>query len=408
MSSAIAEQTIKEHAKLLNLINGLEAALTRFPRDIEWGDSVWAQDQEFLDFVKVQGISLVSAQESALNGFYRETYNTIRMVFESYLLLRLISTCDKFPTWYKVRRSDGESLDEAKTKAKQKLARENIPNLIKTEDEGKDSPEIVIMRRGMRIIDDNGNDTGVIVPYYYGAWNQFLSKEHHLRKPEVKKELLQEWATLKSRRAEKSDKRHSLLYLRLFTFNSMVKNLRWNGVLSFKTAARVIVHYNFLSGFTHSTKDAIKLSRPWKSFATANADTAYNHYKSELALLYVCHLLAMHLELVLFYFKRWRPLQVKNIRKLYRPLCTKVNQDFGYFWFIFNGPHEFDKYEHANRKCNYKKRIFYRPDQIRAGDVHYYDDPLDRLRKMHQSVNEGTTGNVFISPFPREDAQYYL
>jgi len=406
MTSAIAEQTAKEHEELLNLISELEAALTRFPRDIEWGDSVWAQDMEFLDFVHVQRISLVSAQESALKGFYREAYNTIRMVLEGYLLLRLIYTCDKYPTWYKVKRVKGDkSLDDAKAKFITR-AREAMPDLVDIEDEGKEI--VVAIRRGIHIVDNQRNDTGGIFPYYYGAWWQYRPEEHHLKKPEVQKELLPEWAVFRNRRAELSDMPHSDFYQRLFTFRSMLRNLRWNGVLSFKTAARVIVHYNFLSGFTHSTKDAITRSQAWHSLATANADVAYNHYKSELALLYVCHLLAMHLELSLYYFRRWRPLRVKNVLKLYRPLCRKVNEDFGYFWFIFNRPHEFDKFEHANRKCNYKKRIFYRPEQIRSVDVGYYDDPLNRLRKMHQSVSELTTGNVFTSPFPREDAQYYL
>ncbi|TEU05058.1 MAG: hypothetical protein E3J24_00055 [Dehalococcoidia bacterium] len=404
MPSAIAEQTIEEHEELLNLINELESALTNFPRDIVWGSSSWAQDHDFLDFVRVQRISLTSARESVLKGFYREAYNTIRMILEGYLLLRLIGTCDRYPTWYRVRRVKGDrSLDDAKARFKYD-AQKTLTDLVKIEDEDKNT--IVLIRRGIRILDEQGNDTGVIFPYYLAAWQRYQPVEHFLKKLEVQKELLPEWAVFKSVRAKLSDVDHRYLYMKLFTFDSMVRNLRLNGVLSIKTTARVTVHYNFLSGFTHSLKHAVSISQPWHSFAAANADMFYNHYKSELALLYVCHLLAMHLESELDYFKRWRALTVRNVHEIYRPLCEKVHQDFDYFWFIFNKPHAFDKYQQANRKCNYKKGIIYRPEDIRSSDVRYYDDPLDRLLNMHQSMRELSTGNVFDSPFPRDDARF--
>jgi hypothetical protein len=402
MASAIAEQTTNEHGKLLDIINDLLAAVRRFPQDIEWGSAVWAQDQQFLDFVKVQRISLIAARDNAVQGFYREAYNTIRMVLEGYLLLRLISTCDKYPTWYKIQRAKGDkSLDDAKAKFKQELTQRVVPDLIRVEDEGGNI--LVLIRRGRRVVDAQGRDTGVIVPYYYGAWRQYWPKEHRLKKPEMQKELLPEWAAFKSRRAKPTDVRHRDLYQKLFTFDSLIRNLCWNGVLNRRTAARVIVHYNFLSGFTHSTRHAISLSKPWSRFGTAN-DTAYNHYKSELALLYVCHLLAMHLELALYYFQRWRPLHVKNVQKLYRRLCRTVNQEFGYFWFIFNNPHEFDKFEQANRKSHPQKGIIYHPQDMKCGYVRYYDDPLERLRGLHLTTRELSTGNVFVSPFPRADA----
>jgi len=404
--SAITQQTINEQQQLLDLIDELIAALARFSEDIEWGSSVWAQDQEFLDFVQVQRISLKSSRETAMNGLYREAYNTIRIVLEGYLLLRLIFTCDKYPTWYRIGRAKGDkSLDDAKAKFKEHAQRD-VPDLVRIENDGERI--MVLIRRGIRVVDDQGNDTGVVVPYYSYAWHQYRPNVHHLAKPGVQRELLPEWTILKSTRAKLTDMRHRDFYLKLFTFDSMLRNLRWNGVLNQKTAARVTVHYNFLSGFTHSTKDAIRLSQPWNSFPTRGDDIAYNHYKSELALLYVCHLLAMHLELAIYYFQRWRPLHVKNIRKTYRSLCRQVNQDFGFFWFIFNAPHYFDKYQQANRKSDSQKGIVYRPEHIRNGDVRYYDDPLNRLRQLHLSQREFSTGNVFDSPFLRADALYYL
>jgi len=111
----------------------------------------------------------------------------------------------------------------------------------------------------------------------------------------------------------------------------------------------------------------------------------------------------MHLQHAIYHL-RWRSIKLKNEGKLYRSVCQKVENDFGYFWFIFNKPHQYDRYDHANRKCNYKKKLFYRPEDIRLGDVRYYENPLYRLKQIHQSQRELLTGNVFDSPFPRSDA----
>jgi hypothetical protein len=112
----------------------------------------------------------------------------------------------------------------------------------------------------------------------------------------------------------------------------------------------------------------------------------------------------MYLEHAMNYLTKWRHIQVKN-PELYRGISQEVEEAFGYFWFIFNKPHQYDRFAHANRKCNYKKKIFYRPEDIRLGDVRYYENPLYRLKQMHQSQYELVApGNVYNSPFPRDDA----
>jgi hypothetical protein len=110
----------------------------------------------------------------------------------------------------------------------------------------------------------------------------------------------------------------------------------------------------------------------------------------------------MHLQHAIDYLRK-RSLKLRNMKKSYRAICDKLENNFGYFWFIFNKPHQYDRYVHANTKCNYKKRIFFRPEDIRLGYVRYYDDPLYRLKQLHQSQREITTGNFFDSPFPRQD-----
>jgi hypothetical protein len=405
----IFAQTFREHQQLINLIEKLGEALSRLPSDVEWGDSQWSPDLGILDFIQIQALSLQHAKQSTAQGFYRDAYHLIRMPFEAYFLLRLISTCDKYPVRRKITRGKSDSsLGDAKKRAIQNAKKTFGNRLIKIYEEGNNI--LVAVVKGVPVADEKGNDTGIILPFYYGAWQQYRPVEHHLKGKSPQKKLstsrfLQgDWAGTPKSSKTQADETHSQLHRWFLTFDRVLENLRLNGVLNKKTTTRVLVHYNFLSNFSHSTSDTIKsLPRLQNLYMIGGSGTLYSHYDNELALLYICHLLSMYLEHAMYYLTKWRCIQVKN-PELYHDLCQEVEEAFGYFWFIFNKPHQYDRFAHANRKCNYTKKIFYRPEDIRLGDVRYYENPLYRLKQMHQSQRELTTGNVYNSPFPRDDA----
>lgn len=410
MNMDITAQTLAEHQELITLIDELIAALRKLPGDVQWGDSSWMQDTEILNFIRIQSISLENAKQNTLRGCYRDSYHIIRMIFEAYFILRLISTCDKYPLRIRVTRAKTDpDLSSARNRIIQQAREKLGGRLITTYVENKDT--IVAVLRGIPIVDDKGKETGVTLPYYYGAWHDFRPVEYHLRRDTLQDRiptlrfLTGEWASAPRKIRSDLTKNYGLLYKYFLTFDRILENLCLNGVLNKKTATSVLVHYNFLSNFSHCTSDSVSLitTRRLSQITSGGLDNIYDHYFSELALLYICHLLSMHLQHAIYYLG-WRSIKLKNEKKLYRPLCQRVENNFGYFWFIFNKPHQYDRYAHANRKCNYKKKLFFRPEEIRLGDVRYYDNPLYRLKQLHQSQRELLTGNVFISPFPRDDA----
>ena len=402
--------TSREHEHLIALIDELVEAIKRLPSDVEWGSTSWLQDREILDFIRLQTLSLQNARDNTLRGCYRDTFHLLRMVYEAYFVLRLVSTCDKYPFRIKIRRTAHDpDLEHAKDRAIQEAQRVFGNRLVRTYMEP--GSILVVVVRGMQVLDDQGQDTGVIVPYYYHVWQDFRPDQYHLRRQGVQgriptlRFLTGEWASIPRRIKKELGKDYGLLYRYFLTFDRILDNLCLNGVLNKKLATRVLVHYNFLSKFSHSSRDSIRLvsERRITEITSNGLGVIYNHYFSELALLYICHLLSMHLQHAMFYL-RWRAIKLKDRRGIYQPLCRRVESDFGYFWFIFNRPHQYDRYTDANRKSDYRRGIFYRPEDIRPGDVRYYDDPLRRLKQLHQSQRELSSGNVFNSSFPRNDA----
>lgn len=399
----IRERALSEHKSLVDLNHDLVEAIRGFQSNVQWSRPQWAQDSEFLELLGLHGLTLLSINDLALDGFYREAYNSVRMAFEGYFLLRLISTCEKYEFRYIVKRSRGDrSLDEAVSKVEQKIRTKAAAGLMSLKREGKDT--LVAVRRGVPIVDNNGRPTGRILPFYYGAWRQYRPEEHHLTG--LEQHLEREWAIFGGRRVSKRDPRHRQFYKDYFTFGGMIDKLLLNRVLTKKVAARVRVHYNFLSGFSHATYGSIERIVNVKGYHGTDAPLLYNHYHSELGLLYVCHLAGMFLDLALKYFRRWR-IAIDGADN-YQALVARVEPEFGYFWFIFNGPHLFDRYNDANRLSDYRKKRFVRPEEVKDSQVRYSDDPLNRIRELHWTTQELSTGNVFISPFPRGDALRYL
>jgi len=409
----IAAQTLKEHQRLINLIDELILALRGLPKDVQWGNSTWYQDHQYLDFVRIQTLSLENVVKNVMQGYYRDSYHLLRMIFEGYFTLRLISTCNKYPIRIKIRKGEQDSTrDDARDRMIERARKVFGSCLLKTYVDKENKNTLVAIVHGVPVVDEGKKETGVTIPYYYSAWHQFQSVEYHLKRKRVVNKysttqfLQKGWSGFPKTGTELLDKYESL-HKYYLNFDRMLENLCLNGVLDNKTVTRVLVHYNFLSRFSHCSSDSISLitRRRLSQTKSGGLDNIYDHYLSELGLLYVCHLLSMHLQHNIYYL-RWRSIRLKNEIKVYRTLCKRVEDDFGYFWFIFNKPNQYDRFNHANRKCNRKKNLFYRPEDIRMGDVLYHDDPLSRLKGLHQSQRELMTGNVFTSPFPREDASF--
>jgi hypothetical protein len=411
LTNIISQQTYNEHKQLIYLTKSLISVLYKLPNQINWGESSWAHDIELLDFVRIQVISSENAMKNIIYGYYRESFHLLRMIFESYFTFRLISTCDKYRLYIKINK---EKTDTTINNAinRLKIQAKNIfgDKLIEIS-RNQNSTILTATIRGVPVLNNN-KETGVVIPKYYQAWHQFEPVEYHLKKKKVVNKYLTprflqgEWAGFPKRKNNLIEN-YEALHRYYLNFDKMLEHLCLNNVLNLRTATRVLVHYNFLSKFSHCTWNSIQLLSSRKIYQSSRngLNRIYDHYLSELALLYVCHLLSMFLKHVIFYL-RWRKIKLKKKTKMYTALINQVEQEFGYFWFIYNKPHQYDIFDYANRKSDYKKKIFIRPEDIRIRDVRYYNDPLKRLKNLHSSSRELTSGNIYKSPFHRNDALF--
>jgi hypothetical protein len=80
-----------------------------------------------------------------------------------------------------------------------------------------------------------------------------------------------------------------------------------------------------------------------------------------------------------------------------------------HLWFLTDDPHLYDRGQELLARTVEAGEFGARPDAtadamaLAPDEVRYYRNPLERLRRMHQSANEMATGLSYVSPWASPD-----
>jgi hypothetical protein len=189
------------------------------------------------------------------------------------------------------------------------------------------------------------------------------------------------------------------------TWSALLTNLQANELIDDVDAGRLAAHYRFLSGFAHPVTDQ---RRNVYGNDALLGWPKYDHYSSELVLLYAIRLGSVEL----WHFIR--AIEQRTGAHLADPdevikMLEGAETATSYFWFLGAHPHAYDTWKAHNAASLRTLQAGGAPElppEPGAEDVPYPADPLRRLVAMHSSANEFLTGLAFVSPLPREDARF--
>ncbi len=193
--------------------------------------------------------------------------------------------------------------------------------LVGVETASPKAKEVTLVRKMGPIVDENGKDSGVrTMPFYWHAWNLYRSEHFVTRgKWRGRRFLLPDWAPVRRRgRAQNLGRARPRLLQALVHL--------WRDGQHPRTQQDVEEEDGIESGrslqlpqrLTHTTKTGLNAL---KDRSGSGFQPRYDHYHSELTLLYAAHLAAMHFGVIRDYFggtevdvTRWkndvRPLDV--------------------------------------------------------------------------------------------------
>lgn len=387
----IVSKNLNDHQNLLFLLDeGLKICET-LAKKMEWSNYKQCQyDVDILRYFNYPMAQLSTVEELITKNRYIESLVILRTVFEYYFLFQLISKGIIYPypiiTDEKEKNKKEEQYDEFLGKVKKGIREGKLNDVVKIEHNRPNS--MILYVKGLK--DKEVPDR--IIPKYYFMYQQY----NPMRKYVDKLPTFRSLDTI-PKITEKLRKAHGGIHHYFIDFERGIKRgLSINGMITKQEWDRIIVHYNFLSLFTHMCYECIKkieegyIKHP--SIDSFDDIRKFDHYLSELIILYVLRFIEYYLKIILHHDNEtWK---LSNIEEIDTYL-NKVNKEISYFWFIFEEPHNFDMLKREDEIWIFKKSKGYFPKKI----IYYYKDPLERLKKMHENIYYIATGKSYESPF---------
>ncbi len=323
---------------------------------------------------------------------YPSALVVIRAALEHHLMDRLILLANRYIVVY----SNAKEKEAAKWDADLRTAQVQDGSDIHSWFWDREH-HLNVVRRGLHS-DKSKKGRGQTISNYYfevDRFDPFLGPKWHagrLAAPFWEKKLMLQLAD-----------EQSSAWKYLFRRPAVMKALRVNGLLIGKHI-QVDVHYGFLSGYAHPSK------RGYEAIFGGNSPDRmgmFDHYASELVLLYVISIAAAEVE-VYGKMARRPPRLVLRDWDVVMAEVRDAQEASSYFWFLSGAPEAIDRIDTVHTPTGDERMEWGAPRRdpakIRPTRVHYYRNPLERLVKLHHSNRELSTGLVYQSPFERQDA----
>ena len=382
--------TEDDHGDLPGHAEQLVERLVRLRRQFTQGHVAHHQHSEFADRSALLAHQLRAAMALSESGYYAPAFVAIRTALEHHLADRLLFLANRYLQVYPVRKPD-IAAEESRLAALKAGPRPDIARWW------PDNGKMNVLVRGLYPTGSLGRGW-TLSPYYFviDQYDPFTGR------PKDVHQLAGAFLPIGERRKWATEARS--LWESLFTYEKLKRNLRLNRLLTARQALQLDVHYAFLSAFAHSIKRAHDLAYGRNVPRTTRV---YDHYSSELVLLYVVTLASEELA----FFGRmasrtprlgltgWDVVQSEN---------AQARLAAGHLWFLFGGPQAFDRIAEVHTRLARRRLPWPTPGldpmAIPAERVRYYTNPLVRLVELHRGSIEMMTGLASPPLFPRQDA----
>lgn len=316
----------------------------------------------------------------------------VRAALEHHLMDRLVFLATRHVKTYRMKK-DKAAAEMTKLAALQSTQ----PDLERWWWE--ESGQLHVVRRGYHSNRSTKGRGQIISPYYFliDDFAPFTGGKEHaarLASPFWRKKHRQEWA-----------KESAAMWDRYFVHNRVMRAIDVNNLLPGRLRMQVDIHYAFLSGYAHPSK------KGYEAFFRHNHPDRmgdFDHYGSEMALLYAITLAAAELEVFMRMCRRHPRLGLLD----WHDIASEIRDAriaSAYFWFLGGEPQVLDRIDTVHTPPGEQNPKWGRPSRdwrkLRPWDVQYYADPLDRLVRLHHSWSEMSSGLTYESPFQRNDGR---
>ncbi len=381
----------EQHSELIELITELFKMFEKLPTSMERTDIIYLEQGEYITWINYQINTLDDSFNLLHNNSYKSSFTLIRSAYESYWVILLAMLGDRY--YIKYIPKEGSNIQ----KIHQQYVRDFEENKKEREEQG--IIKIHNIKNNSFKIEYFGrkNQEGEIIPHYYFLFNEYNPEIAYLGFEEG----YYESDKLSEIQDEMENRHKDLNYY--FRFEKGIKeNLILNNLVTEKDFEKMLVHYSFLSTWTHFSKQSIDIieGNTYRIEDYKQINTKYNFYLTRLSLLYIGNLLSMYLKLwIKFGKKQISEKKLKDLKFVeeFEDLINKFEEKIDYFWFIFNKPSAYFKWEYC---CKQLCKNIKSADKLKLIDynliedrlIPYYKNPLKSLKEMSHNRHNRVVG----------------
>lgn len=380
-----------QHADLVAAWVRIHEVMDQLPQLLQWEDVQYMDVTDMADRVRGLAMHLGSAVELAGKFRYDSALALLRtglehcvvdwLVFHGRTLVqRYIGVNDeKWQEWQAARATGTEWTTTIRDWTRTKKG------------------DVRVVREGLYSEPDEGGHRRQISIYYFllGQYRPTLGP------PTAQTE---DWAISRDELRRMARENQALWHVYL-TWSSLLTNLQENELVDDVDAGRLTAHYRFLSGYTHPVVDQ---RRETYGRHALLGWPKYDHYSSELVLLYAITLGVLDLGNFIRSLDQRPAPSLANDHEI-EQMLESAQSATSYFWLLGANPHAYDRWKARNEAAFRSVRDGVRaelPTEPTPDEVPYPADPLQRLVALHTSTHEMMTGFAFVSPWPRDDARF--
>ncbi|MEU0394858.1 hypothetical protein ABZ208_19165 [Streptomyces sp. NPDC006208] len=321
----------------------------------EWGSKISVGEvqqgmyDDILDFLNFR---IETAESCLILADNRKTSDALglnRSLLEHYLLFMLICRGTKF-----FRLQDLTSLTSGQFKAR--LAEEQEQLRIRQSEGEVSYLEVRKYRRATRHLMyvfeglKDREDPGFIVPIHYFHFQEFRPDVMRLDNEDYFQYYKHEPETIAALQGHRDEAK--LSYRHYLSYEALLQCLELNELVDAATIARIEAHYTFLGQFLHPTHNAARSLHDRDNYHMGGTSVGirqpYSEVANLLAALYTCYVVAGLIEEAAGLIENAPTKYISQAgTEDARALTGSVADQFPYFWFLFNDPPLYDRFNYC-------------------------------------------------------------
>lgn len=341
------------HQEIVTAITNAEsmlAAYAGFGKQYRTGETANTLYWDILDFVNFRMETADSCLRLVQIGRPADALGLCRSLLENYLLLKLLCRGTKYfdmvPFDNLNDRQWKAKVEEVQAEHAEKLA-SGETDIIEIRKYPRRGRRLMYIREGLK---DASRTDGFMIPIHYFHFRDFQPETMRLKDEDYfvyyePPEDLQ--AARKEHMAQASFR-----YRYYLSYDALLACLELCGLSDSAVQARIDAHYTFLGKFLHPTHDAARDLHRNSNVHTGKTgvglEQPYDPAAILLAAVYVCHILADILDEVALLFETAPSDYISEPGTSdIRAAASQARQRFPYFWFVYNEPTLYDKFDYA-------------------------------------------------------------